>query len=116
MARALPIDLRLRIVAAIESGEAMTAVARRFGISISTARRLCRKQLAGASLLPDRAGGRRQPVIAGDDLEWLRDRLAGRDRMSIRGITAELAGRGLMVTHDTVWRMARRLGLSGRRV
>ncbi|MFV3077682.1 helix-turn-helix domain-containing protein [Niveispirillum fermenti] len=115
MVRAVPIDLRLRVVAAIEAGEAMTAVAGRFGISISTARRLCRKQQAGASLLPDRVGGRRQPVIAGDDLEWLRSRLAGRDRMSIRGITAELAGRGLLVTHDTVWRTARRLGFGERR-
>lgn len=115
MVRALPLDLRLRVVAAIKAGEAMTMVAGRFGISLSTARRLCRKYEAGDSLLPDRIGGHRQPVITGDDLEWLRDRLARGDRMSIRGITAELAGRGLMVTHDTVWRMARRLGLGVRK-
>lgn len=112
MGRALSLDLRIRIVAALGAGETTRAVSKRFGVSVATAVRLGQKQRSGQGLGPGKIGGHRRPAIRGDNLDWLRKRLTEKGDLTIRGLVVELADRGVEVTHDTVWRTVRRLGLS----
>lgn len=112
MGRALSLDLRSRIAAALCAGETTRAVAKRFGVSVATAVRLGQKQRSGEGLGTGKIGGHRRPSIVGDDLDWLCARLAEKGDLTIRALASELADRGVVVTHDTVWRTVRRLGLS----
>jgi len=49
-------------------------------------------------------------VLAGDAGSWLLARLAEKPDLTMRALTVELAGRGVLVAHDTVWRFVRREG------
>ncbi len=112
MARALSVDLRRRIAAALSEGATTRSVAKRFDVSVATAVRLGQKQRAGDSFEPRKRGGCRQPAIAGDHLDWLRKRLTEKGDLTIRALVVELADQGVKANHDTVWRTVRRLGLS----
>lgn len=112
MGRALSLDLRSRIAAALDAGETTRAVAKRFGVSVATAVRLGQRHRSGLGLEAGKVGGHRQPVITGDHLDWLRQRLAEKGDLTIRALVVELKDRKVEVTHDTVWRTIRRLGLS----
>lgn len=112
MGRALSLDLRSRIAAALEAGETTRAVSKRFGVCVATAVRLGQRQRSGRGLEPGKIGGHRRPAIGGDQLDWLRNRLRDKGDLTIRALVVELADRGVEVTHDTVWRTVRRLGLS----
>lgn len=112
MARALSVDLRSRIAAALSEGATTRSVAKRFGVSVATAVRLGQKQRTGDSLHPRKRGGRRPAAVTGDHLDWLRKRLAEKGDLTIRALVVELADRGVKASHDTVWRTVRRLGLS----
>ena len=53
------------------------------------------------SLAPDRLGGRRPPVLAGERA-WLLARIVEKPDLTLRAIQAELAQRGVVVSYDTV--------------
>lgn len=112
MARALSLDLRTRIAAAVARGEPVRSVAARFQVSASSAVRLGQKGRAGADLAPAKRGGPRPALITSAMAEWLRVRLAEKPDLTMRALAAELRGQGTAVTHDTVWRFVRRQGLT----
>jgi transposase len=111
MARPLSQDLRQRIAAALNSGETTRSAAKRFGVSVATAVRIGQKWRSGRGLEPGKMGGHRRPVLCGETAEWIRTRLAEKNDLTMRALAAELAERGVVVTHDTVWRFVRGLGL-----
>lgn len=110
MVAPLSLDMRRRIVAALEDGGTVRGVARRFGVSVASAVRIGQRWRAGGGLAPGRIGGHRRPVLAGGAGDWLLARLAEKPDLTMRALTAELAARGVRVTHDTVWRFVRRSG------
>ena len=112
MTRPLSLDLRERIAAALAEGASTRAVAKRLGVCVATAVRIGQKQRSGQALGPGKIGGHRPFVLEGETVDWIRARLAEKGDLTIRALTAELAERGVVVTHDTVWRCVRRLGLS----
>lgn len=112
MARPLSQDLRQRIAAALHSGETTRAAAKRFGVSVATAVRIGQKWRSGRGLQPGQMGGHRRPILSGETAEWILLRLAEKTDLTMRALAAELAERGIVVTHDTVWRFVRRQGLS----
>jgi transposase len=57
------LDLRRRIVQAVEDGSSMRAAARRFAVSPSAIKLMQRVRATG-SAAPDRYGGYRRPVLA----------------------------------------------------
>ena len=61
---------------------------------------------------PGKMGGHRRPVLSGETAEWIRSRLKEKQDLTMRALAAELAERGVVVTHDTVWRFVRCQGLS----
>lgn len=57
MAKALSIDLRRRIVDAVEAGASCRAAAARFGVSVSSAIRFVARARTRGNLKPDKRGG-----------------------------------------------------------
>ena len=112
MGKALSLDLRRRVAAAVVGGETVRAVAARFQVSATSAVRLGQKLRAGADLTPAKRGGPRRSPITAAVGDWLRARLAEKPDLTMRALAAELSQRGTSVTHDTVWRFVRKQGLT----
>lgn len=112
MGKALSLDLRRRIAAAVIGGESVRVVAARFQVSPASAVRLGQKGRAGADLTPAKRGGPRPSPITAAVADWLRRRLAEKPDLTMRALAAELCQQGTSVTHDTVWRFVRRQGLT----
>jgi transposase len=61
-----------------------------------------RRSRETGSVLPGKTGGHRPKAIAGEHRTWLLLRVKEKD-FTLRGLVAELAGRGLKVDYKTVW-------------
>jgi hypothetical protein len=59
----MSLDLRERIVRAVENGSSMRAAARRFAVSASAAIKLMRRVRETGSAAPARYGGHRRPLL-----------------------------------------------------
>jgi transposase len=112
MGKALSLDLRRRVAAAVVGGDPVRVVAARFQVSATSAVRLGQKLRAGADLTPAKRGGPRRSPITAAVADWLRARLAEKPDLTMRALAAELSQHGTSVTHDTVWRFVRKQGLS----
>lgn len=112
MPKALSLDLRTRIAAAVAQGAPVRAVAARFQVSASSAVRLGQKLRAGSDLAPAKRGGPRPSALTAAVADWLRRRLCEKPDLTMRALAAELREQGTPVTHDTVWRFVRRAGLT----
>jgi len=61
MARSLSVDLRRRVVAAVEAGASRRQAAERFGVGVSSAIRWVAQSRQTGDIAPRPRGGRRQP-------------------------------------------------------
>jgi putative transposase len=112
MARPYSLDLRQRVVAAVErEGLSCHATAARFGVGVSTAIRWVQRYRRTGSAAPGQMGGHKPRLIVGAHRAWLIGRCRGGD-FTLRGLVAELAERGLQVDYRTVWRFVHAEGLS----
>ena len=103
MARAYSLDLRERVVAAVEEGGlSCHRAAAQFGVGISTAINWVRRRRETGSVRPLKVGGYRPKLIRDEHRVWLLARIRERD-FTLRGLVAELAARGLKVDYRTVW-------------
>lgn len=101
--RPYSIDLRERVVAAIEKGGlSARQAAAQFGVGVSTAIRWAGRVRKTGSVGPSKIGGYKPRAIAGEHRTWLLQRIKERD-FTLRGLVAELAGRGLKVDYRSVW-------------
>ena len=112
MTKSYSIDLRERVVAAVEKeGLSRHEAASRFGISASAAIKWMKRFELTGSVAPGQIGGHRPPAIRDEHADWLRARL-GEGDFTIRGLIAELAERGLPVGYRAVWNFVHREKLS----
>lgn len=102
MGKPYSLDLRKRVIAAIESGLSRHQAAQRFGIGVSTAINWARRQRETGSVAPGQMGGHKPKAICGEHRLWLLQRIMSGD-FTLRGLVAELAGRGLKVDYRSVW-------------
>lgn len=103
MARAYSLDLRERVVAAVETGGlSCHRAAAQFGIGVSTAINWVRRLRETGSVRPLKVGGYKPKSIRGEYRVWLLQRIEERD-FTLRGLVVELAARGLKVDYRTVW-------------
>ena len=103
MARPYSIDLRERVIAAVErDGMSRHQAAVRFGVAVSSAIKWVQRFRRTGSAAPGRMGGHKPKAIAGAHREWLVARCRARD-FTLRGLVAELAERGLKVDYRSVW-------------
>ena len=111
MARPCSNDLRERVVMAVLAGESCRSAAERFDVAVSSVVKWSRRYRETGSVVPGKMGGHRRPV-----LEPYRDfivaRIAQASHLTLHRLKEELAGRGVRVSHDTVWQFLRREGLS----
>ena len=102
MGKPYSLDLRKRVVAAIEGGMSRNQAAKRFGVAISTAIGWMQRVEETGSVEPGQMGGHKPKAVSGDHAVWLSQRIKDGD-FTIRGLVAELAGRGLKVDYHSVW-------------
>ena len=103
MGRPYSLDLRERVVAAVEKGGVSRRhAAAQFGVGISTVVNWVRRFRETRSAAPGKMGGHKPKSISGEHRAWLLKRTKEKD-FTLRGLVAELAERGLKVDYRTVW-------------
>lgn len=103
-------DLRERVVGAIEAGESCRSVAVRFGVAVSSAVKWHQRYRATGSVAPGKMGGHRKRILE-PHRAFIVERINQTSDLTLHGLKAELAARGVYVSHDTVWKFLRREGL-----
>jgi putative transposase len=112
MPRALSVDLRERVVRAVENeGLSRRQAAARFGVGISTVITWMRRLRESGRLEPDRVGGCKPRILRGEHRDWLLERCRDGD-FTLRGLVVELAERGVKVDHHSVFDFVHAEGLS----
>jgi len=104
-------DLRERVVAAMQSGASCRCVAARFGVAPSSVVKWTQRSAQTGSVSPARIGGYRRPLLE-PHRDWLLDQVQSRPHVTLAMLQEMLAGRGIVVSHDTVWRFLRGCGFS----
>src|SRR3546814_15187156 len=90
MARAYSIDLRERVVAAVErEGLSRHAAAARFGVAPSSAIKWVQRHRATGSVAPGQIGGHKPRVLRGEHPDWLLERATR--HFTLRALVAWLA-------------------------
>jgi transposase len=107
----ISMDLRLRIVRAVERGSSIRAAAQRFALSPSAAIKLMQRVSATGSAAPARYGGHRRPLLEPYEAD-LKQLVEATPDITLAELQAELRRRsgvvtGLTTLHNTL----RRLGL-----
>ena len=111
MTRPYSMDLRERVVARVEKGEAIRAVADAFGISASCVSKWGSLKRRTGDVAPGQVGGHKKRALTGETATWLRQRMREK-AFTLRGLVAELAERGVKTEARAVWVFAHDEGLS----
>ena len=107
----ISLDLRLRIVRAVEQGSSIRAAAQRFAVSPSTAIKLMQRVRSTGSAAPERYGGHRRPLLGPHEGD-LRRLVEATPDITLAELQAELRGRrGIVVGLSTLHNTLRRIGL-----
>lgn len=111
MARAYSDDLRERVAAAVLSGRSGREVAATFGVSVASALKWSQRLRETGSACARPMSGYKPRVLASEQ-QWMLLRLEECPHLTVRGLAAELAERGLSVSPNTVWSLLRKAGHS----
>ncbi len=111
MGRAYSLDLRERVVGRVMAGDSCRRVAQRFGVSVASVVKWSQRFRATGSAAAKPMGGRRPYALAGQR-DWLLARIAARPDVTLRGLVAELAERGIVVSYYAVWHFFEHEGIT----
>jgi putative transposase len=111
MSKPYSLDLRERVVAAVEGGQSRRKAAAHFGVSVRVAIEWVRRFKETGSVAPRKIGGYKPKKIRGAHRDWLIARCQSQD-FTLRGLVAEFAERGLAVDYRSVWEFVHAEGLS----
>ena len=112
MTRALSLDLRERVVAAIGDGASCREAAKTFSVSVASAARWSKRARDTGSAAP-LPFGRPLGLVLLPERDWLLARVAAAPDLTIRALRAELeADRGVRVGYGAVWRFLAREALT----
>ena len=103
-------DLRDRVVAAMAAGGSCRDVGSTFEVAPSTAGNWYRRYQGTKSYAARPMGGDRRSKLTAQ-AGWIAERLAEASELTLGEVRDELAGRGIVVSYTSVWRIVRRLGL-----
>ena len=104
-------DLRERALARKSKGETHRQIAEALQISPSCVSKWARRERETGSLAPAQIGGYKPRTLSGACAQWLRERVAS-GPVTLRGLTAELAARGIKTQPRAVWVFLHAEGLS----
>src|ERR1700722_2996231 len=108
MARSLSVDLRRRVVGAIEGGLSCRAAAQRFGVSASSAIRWRAQERREGDLRPKRQGGGRHSQRIEAHAELILSAVAAKSDITLAELRERLKERGVAVAIGTLWRFFKR--------
>ena len=103
MARAYSLDLRERVVGAVEGGMSRREAAEVFGVSPSTAVKWMHRHRDSGSVAARAMGGDRRSRLGGER-SFIEEQLEAVNDLTIEELRAALRERGLVVGYGTVWR------------
>jgi transposase len=107
----ISLDLRRRIVRAVERGSSIREAARRFAVSPSMAIKLMQRVRATGSPAPARHGGHRRPLLAAYEGE-IAALVEATPDLTLAELQAEIERRcGLLAGLSTIHTTLRRIGL-----
>jgi transposase len=107
----ISMDLRLRIVRAVERGSSIRDAARRFAVSPSAAIKLMQRVRATGSAAPARYGGHRRPVLQPHETD-LRRLVEATPDLTLAELQSELRRHcGVRAGLSTIHNALRRIGL-----
>jgi len=110
MAGAYSADLRGRVLVAVEAGEAVSSVARRFAVGRSTVQDWARALRQDGRRVAGKMGGHRKPVIVGEAEAALRGMLEGTNYLTLAQCRDRLAEEARVSVHlSTVHRALARM-------
>jgi transposase len=105
MSKALSIDLRQRVIGAIENGASRRQAAERFGVSPSSAVRWKKRESDTGSVAPKALGGDRRSGAIEAHADWLKVFVKQHHDATLEEIGVALkAEKGLVVAVSTLWR------------
>jgi transposase len=104
-------DLRERAVRRAEAGEPIRSIAEALQISPSCVSKWRKRLRETGALAPGQMGGHKPRTLIGESAAWLRTRVA-EGPFTTRGLTAELAARGIKTDRRAVWVFLHAEGLS----
>ena len=108
MPKAYSLDLGERAVSRVLAGESVRSVAAVLKVSVSSVVKWSQRyRMTGSPAI-----GRPRPTLLGPHRAWLLERLGSGEYITLRGLQAELAGRGTKVDYRTVWNFVHAEGLS----
>jgi transposase len=110
--RAYSMDLRERVIAALDEGESSLEVAARMGVHDSWVRKLRRRRDRTGTIAPAPHGGGRGRKLDPMCEQALRAALDARNDATLEELRQELARRGKHVSITSVWRALARLGIT----
>jgi len=102
MARPYSEDLRRRAVAAVEGGLSCHQSAALFSLGVSSVIRWCQLKRATGGVKAKPMGGKVKPKLA-PEREWILARIAAEPSVTLQELRRELAERGVIVAHGTLW-------------
>ena len=108
MARSLSVDLRRRVVGAIEGGLSCRAAAHRFGVSASSAIRWRAQEQREGDVTPKRQGGDRHSQRIEAHAELILSAVAAESDITLAELQERLRQRGVAVAIGTLWRFFKR--------
>ena len=104
MSKALSVDLRERVVAAIAAGASCRAAASRFGVSAASAIRWWALERETGSVAPKALGGDRRSERIEAHAPLILDLVGRTSDATLKEIRTELAKAGVSVGIGTLWR------------
>src|SRR3712207_9321980 len=104
MSKALPVDLRERVVAAIAAGASCRAAAARFGVSAASAIRWRALERETGSVAPKALGGDRRSERIEAHASLILGLVARTSDITLKEIRVGLAKAGVPVGIGTLWR------------
>jgi transposase len=111
MTRPYSEDLRERALLRYDAGETTRSIAAAFRISPSCVSKWLKLRRETGSLMPGQIGGHKKRTLSGETADWLRVRCRT-GPFTTRGLTAELAARGIKTDRRAVWVFLHAEGLS----
>jgi transposase len=111
MAAPYSLDLRERALARKAAGETHRQIAAALRISPSCLSKWMQRERETGSAAPAQFGGYKPRTLSGACADWLRQRIA-QGPATLRGLTAELAERGVKTQPRAVWVFLHDEGLS----
>ena len=111
MPRPYSLDLRQRVVGAVEQGQSCRAAAELFDVSISSVVKWCQRARENGSPSAKPMGGPLKRKLLGER-EWIFTRLSQEPDVTLRALVAELQARGVEASYGSLWRLLRDEGIS----